>query len=396
MKFGAFVLGLTVAIASLAAIAYLGRDQNLDKSKEAAAAAQAATAHDLEISPTGPYPKAVSDQVEFDFGTMGVAEERHHDFVIKNMGEAPLKIKQGPTTCKCTLSKLPQDEIAVGESTTVHVSWKPLTESEMFEQSAEIHTNDPENKHLKFRIKGRVTNILKMEPGEIWNVGELDDDKPKVMEGSISSEVSNNFKILSIVSENPKVKVTHEPLDAASLKGTTKKSGYRLKAVIDPGLPIGHFNEKFTIKTDIKQPSPDGEGTDLTNFVIQLTGRREGPFMFLANPGTRWYSEKNAVDLGTFPAREGKKASVSLFVLGKGSDDFKLLSVSAEPDTVRLSMQKETSFMVKGRAKYTLTFEVPAGQLPASRNRREAVVIRVKTNHPDAQDFKFYTMYESE
>ena len=47
-----------------------------------------------KVSPTAPWPKAVMDETEFDFGRMEVGEEQSHTFTIRNEGEAPLVIKQ--------------------------------------------------------------------------------------------------------------------------------------------------------------------------------------------------------------------------------------------------------------------------------------------------------------
>jgi hypothetical protein len=53
-------------------------------------------------SATGPWPKAVVMGPVFMFGTMRVGDDKSHDFVIKNEGDADLILKTGKTTCKCT------------------------------------------------------------------------------------------------------------------------------------------------------------------------------------------------------------------------------------------------------------------------------------------------------
>src|SRR4051812_32552624 len=49
-------------------------------------------------------PRAVAEEAKYNFGTMQRGTSKSHDFVIKNVGEAPLKLRAGTTSCKCTLS----------------------------------------------------------------------------------------------------------------------------------------------------------------------------------------------------------------------------------------------------------------------------------------------------
>src|SRR6516165_5276511 len=71
------------------------------------------------LAKSPPYPKAVISETDFEFGPMEVGEERVHDFTIRNEGQAPLIIKQGPTTCQCTVSKLETGELGVGQSAKI-------------------------------------------------------------------------------------------------------------------------------------------------------------------------------------------------------------------------------------------------------------------------------------
>src|SRR5437762_13137562 len=71
------------------------------------------------ISPAGPYPKAVVDETDYDFGRMEVGEEQSHAYTIRNEGEAPLLIKEGPKTCQCTVSQVETGEVAPGAAARV-------------------------------------------------------------------------------------------------------------------------------------------------------------------------------------------------------------------------------------------------------------------------------------
>ena len=74
-------------------------------------------------SSTGPWPKAVTQETNYDFNRMRLGSKKDYEFTIKNEGDAPLKLKTGDPTCKCTKFKLSATEIAPGESETLLIEW---------------------------------------------------------------------------------------------------------------------------------------------------------------------------------------------------------------------------------------------------------------------------------
>jgi hypothetical protein len=89
-------------------------------------------------------PKAeVVDGTTFDFGSGQRNGKGKHTFVIRNLGDEPLTLSRGATSCKCAVSELKNDKIGPGESTDVTLEWHLTTEGEQFRQTADIYTNDP-------------------------------------------------------------------------------------------------------------------------------------------------------------------------------------------------------------------------------------------------------------
>ena len=72
-----------------------------------------------------PYPKARTGERVYEFGSMGVDEEKKHTFHVENRGQVPLLIAKGPTNCKCTISNISQSTIPPGGSAEVEMSWTP-------------------------------------------------------------------------------------------------------------------------------------------------------------------------------------------------------------------------------------------------------------------------------
>ena len=56
-------------------------------------------------------PRAAVPTTDYDFGLMDPMTTGTYDFEIKNVGDAPLHLKLGPTSCKCTISGLSADKL---------------------------------------------------------------------------------------------------------------------------------------------------------------------------------------------------------------------------------------------------------------------------------------------
>src|SRR5262245_54569687 len=65
---------------------------------------------DSSLTTSQPCLEAV--ETEFDFGTQNPNSTARHDFTIRNTGTAPLKLRVGSTTCKCTVSDVKDKVVA--------------------------------------------------------------------------------------------------------------------------------------------------------------------------------------------------------------------------------------------------------------------------------------------
>ena len=103
----------------------------------------------------------------FDFGTMGPGSKGKHEFVIKNIGEEELELSIGASTCKCTLGSLGDENLAPGASTSVTMEWTVSTDKDIFNQSAELRTNDPARPAIRLTVTGRVIRDIEFEPKQV-------------------------------------------------------------------------------------------------------------------------------------------------------------------------------------------------------------------------------------
>lgn len=337
------------------------------------------------VSPTGPYPRAVVDKTDHDFGTMALGEERKHTFVVRNEGEAPLVLKKGRTSCKCTLSEVAKEEIPPGASAEITLEWKAVEITDMYNEGAEFGTNDPDNRIIRLQGTGSVQELFVTTPPHVWIIERISDDKPAEVTGAVHSRILDEFSIIEpIESSHEHLSATAEPLDPPEreeLGGA--KSGYRIKAVVSPEIPVGRFNEELKIHVRYD----DQERV----FPIRVEGYRTGPIVFLPAGDVDWRPQHMAVDLGRFRASQGASATLVILVSGLGDKELKFEQVESDPDVVRASVtrDRDPTLETDGRKKYRLKFEVPPGSPGKSYLRKDAVKVRIRTNHPQAGEMKF-------
>lgn len=385
MKPVGIVLALCFATCALAATVWLSRSYGVSVVKPPAGSAS--TDNDNigpPVSATGPYPKAVVDEKEYDFGAMEHGTKGEHVFVIRNEGEAPLQVmaREEDTTCQCTIGTVEGEGIPPGESGKITLTWEIKSPNPDFRHFARIRTNDPENRVIELVIKGRVEKTFDYTPSETWTVGDVTPSSPVEISGKVYSKLFDEFKVTGVTTSIPQLQATVEPLDDEELTKLEAKSGYSVQVTLQPRIPVGPFNETVTLHTDARG------GTDA---VIHVTGRRTAELEIVGPPG-QWYADRNVLRVGEFPAGEGKKVDLGLYL-----DDFgeplKLLNVEAKPDEVQVSLEKDERFKSHGkRQRYFLHIVIPPGK-PVARTASEIERVLLTLNHPQVQQLKLALEY---
>jgi hypothetical protein len=322
----------------------------------------------FKISQTGPHPKAVVEEELHDFGKMMLGETGRHAFVIRNEGEAPLKLKKGVVLCKCTVPDIPGGEIPPGESVEVVLEWKPEEITDAFDKYAEVWTNDPENEKLKLTITGEVRNLVLVKPPAPWTITAVREDGPTTFHGAIASG-EDAFNIVSVESSAEWLTLEYRPFEAGDLEefGDGMASGYSLTGTIRPEMPVGRFDAKITITTDLK---------DDYKLEIGVNGTRPGPFSII---GQAWYGREMTVLMKDVKSADGKSVSVSLFT-DREDEPLQFTSVKSEPDTLRVEMQRDETFTSPRKEKYDLTFTILPGSPPGRYANDDRIAVTIETN----------------
>ncbi len=100
-------------------------------------------------------PQIEIDKYVFDFGDIQQNESVNTDFIIRNIGEAPLLIRSAKGSCGCTVPVWPREPIISGEQDTIKVIFNSGSKQGKQNQRVTLVTNAiPSTKVLT--IKGNV------------------------------------------------------------------------------------------------------------------------------------------------------------------------------------------------------------------------------------------------
>ncbi len=146
-------------------------------------------------------PKLIVDAAHFYFGRMERKATGHHTFVLKNMGDYPLVLRKGKTTCKCTLSDMADCELLPGASKNVTLEWNAKTHDTIFRQEATIFTNDPRRRTVTLTIEGLIVDSLVVNPPEIVFTNLTPDEESTAKTRAFTS-LSDELQIVGHSFEN--------------------------------------------------------------------------------------------------------------------------------------------------------------------------------------------------
>jgi len=314
----------------------------------------------------------------FDFGVMEVYTTKKHTFVIRNVGAAPLTLTKGHTTCKCTISDVSGEPVPPGESREVHLEWTPKSTDQVFQQTAEINTNDPDHNPVQLIIRGQVRESVRVEPSavqlgqfsssddhtfevKVWNYREL----PWQLKGytCVRSETADHFSLEAR-------DMTPQELG----EGEGAAGGQVLRLVVKAGLPLGNVQQTLRIEHNYEERGA---------IDLDVVGKVVGDITTL---GRDYDFEHDFVELGNVPAQHGKKSSLFLVVKGAHRDDVKITLKSVDPaSSLKVEVGKPTG--QGGRAVlWPINLEIPAGAEPVNRLGSELgrlARVEVETTHPD-------------
>jgi len=104
-------------------------------------------------------PKIQIPETDYDFGTIGPQDVVERDFIIRNVGEAPLTISRAYTTCGCTTADLSASIIQPGQVATVKLIFDAGfhdTAGQTVRRGLIIENNDPTHSQAEIWTQASV------------------------------------------------------------------------------------------------------------------------------------------------------------------------------------------------------------------------------------------------
>jgi len=329
------------------------------------------------------FPKVVCEEDTHDFGAMDSQAKGSHTFILANVGEAPLTLAKGPSTCKCTVA-VPEDEsIPPGGSGNVVVEWAGKDRTGPFTQTATIITNDPTHAEVKLTIKGRVTRAVHAVPLELTLTGLTAGDeqsakvklfgyRPKPLEIT-THEFANADTAESFL-------VSCEPLSAEQIaEEQDATSGQLVQVTIKPGLPQGPFEQKILLTTNCEEaPTVEIPVRGMIGSEISIVGKG-------------WDRKRGGLRWGRIRGRQGAQRTLFIRVSGPHRKEVSFKPIKIYPDLIHVKLGKTTLAENDKFALTALIIEVPEGSPPANylgRGEGKTGEIILETTHPKVRELR--------
>lgn len=277
---------------------------------------------------------------EYHFGVMQRDAESSHQFVVKNVGDAPLEMVVAGSTCKCTVGKLEKESLAPGESTVVNLEWSAKTNTQTFSQSATLRTNDPANGELQLVVRGDVVDTVAVEP-QSWNIGDVEASEPITLKTILYNHSDQPIEIVE-------ARWADEVFDAASTIEfqsrlidpesdgihSGAREAFEFSIDVAPGARQSSLHQTLRIRyrtADDAAPQP---------VELVLTGRTVDALSLLG--GSNLVPRGNGVyhlRLGTAKQGESKEEKVHVVLRGKFKDSAELkISDVQPPDAIEAEL----------------------------------------------------------
>lgn len=337
----------------------------------------------------GPQPKVQVDQEDYDFGVMEREATRSHSFVFTNVGDYPLELVQGETTCKCTISTLENQAIQPGESVEVTLEWTAQTTGDQFRQSATILTNDRSRPSITLTVSGRITQSIEVEPKDLV-FSKVQVGESRTADLRLISYNSDALKLAKheFTNENAAdhFELATEPLPAAELPSGAK-SGLLVSVTLKPGLPVGSVSQELKL-------TPDGSGE--TAITVPISARIASNISIF---GQGWNANRGILGLGTVKSSTGLRHELSVFVRGDHPEQVEFTVASVTPDVLKVTLGEKQVVREGAVVKVPLVIEIPAGSRPASHLGYEPGQmgeILLETNHAEAEALRLLVNFAVE
>jgi hypothetical protein len=313
------------------------------------------------------HPKVELPEAEHDFGTMNTVTSGTHAFVVRNVGDAPLALQVGPTSCKCTVAGLDKNEIPPGEEAAVQLEWT-TGRLPLYSHYATILTNDPARKSLDLTVHGNVRMLFETDVSEVV-FPEMLPGEPATAEVLLTSQVWDRLTVEHLDCPLPGLKWEVAAVEPAATARKDAKCAQRLRLSLPEGLPAGELAS--TIRLALVGP----DDTQKHSLEIPLYGTVQ-PRISLIGGDT---DQHGNIELGSLPQGRGRKIRLLVKIRDRQAS-LDNLKVTTFPAFLQAKLNPRSEGQVRGL--YDLVVEIP-DDAPVGQYRGSPLgEVRIETGDP--------------
>jgi hypothetical protein len=330
-----------------------------------------------EPEPAAPPKAEVRGDANLNAAEADFGHTQDFTFPVANTGGSPLELKLARKTCSqkgCpgVQVDVPDAPIAPNSHGNVVMHWTPAVGTAgAFTFGADVQTNDPRTKVLRFAVAGRVRPLVRVfidgrEDNAEVDFGEdpIPPGDKRTREVTVFSTALKSFK-LDAACDEPGFKIERKPLEPGTSVGEYDgvQSGYRLEIGATKDLPPGYVRTRLALT--LSQLGDGQADRTITVPVIAVAGQG----VCTISPGAFLFTKQKV--------SEEDSAQVRLnYINPPGKEDVSVESV--EPSFLQVDKPKKEL----GGGKWVITARLPGNSPEAAKHQsdpplRGKVVLKV-------------------
>jgi len=172
-------------------------------------------------------PRIKFDEPTYDFDKMYQEESLTHEYTLRNVGDATLKIEKVLSTCGCAAALPAEREIPPDGKGSIKVTFRSGRMRDKVTKHIYVESNDPVEPRVTLTLKGTIRVEAETIPSGMY-LGNLRVGMSIERELLIRPVEAKDLRILEVRS-------THQSVRVSSPESLTdNQGGYRIKVSIGP------------------------------------------------------------------------------------------------------------------------------------------------------------------
>jgi hypothetical protein len=320
-----------------------------------------------------------------DFGLVTYESEQSHVFVVRNDGEAPLRVSKETVSCGlCVLTDFNSAVVHPGETLDIPVTLRARKKGPKLAERLELRTNDPVHRSVALHLNAYVGSaaLLTAEGMPLGSVDSLKGAEASChIHGYFSDQIEFVEGEFARASRREYFEYEVKQLDLADVpnKNPYVRTGYEVTVRVKPGIPMGPFQQTLRLLARV-------EGQEDTRLELPIQGNVAGAISLL---GPQYAADYGYLGGGRVLSSEGKTWEMHVMVKGEGHADVKLNVASVDPSECLTAVLGEPKALGENITMHPLTLTVPKGapsMVRLGNDQGEAGQVIIKTTHPTSKE----------